>query len=66
LFLAELIKRGVLAPNLVVSFSHSDADIDEAIQAVAGALLVYRKALDEGLEKYAVGRSVKPVFRRFN
>jgi len=66
LFLAELMKRGVLAPNLVVSFSHSDADIDEAIQAIAGALQVYRRALDEGLEKYAVGRSVKPVFRRFN
>jgi glutamate-1-semialdehyde 2,1-aminomutase len=33
---------------------------------VHDALRVYRKALDEGIDKYLVGRSVKPVLRRFN
>jgi glutamate-1-semialdehyde 2,1-aminomutase len=27
---------------------------------------VYRKALDEGVEKYLEGRPIKPVYRRFN
>ena len=27
LFMQELIRRGVIAPSFVVSFSHSDADI---------------------------------------
>jgi glutamate-1-semialdehyde 2,1-aminomutase len=64
LFLQELIRRGVLAPSLVVSYSHSDLDIDRTIDAVDGALAIYRKALDEGPDAYLVGRSVQPVFRR--
>jgi glutamate-1-semialdehyde 2,1-aminomutase len=66
LFLQETIKRGLLMPSLVVSFSHSDADIDRTIEGIEGALLVYRKALEEGVDKYLVGRPVKPVFREFN
>lgn len=30
------------------------------------ALGVYKKALNEGIEKYLVGRPVKPVLRQFN
>ena len=66
LFLQEIIKRGVIAPSLVVSFSHTDDDIDRTIEAIVESLTIYRKALDEGIEKYLKGRSVKPVFRKFN
>jgi glutamate-1-semialdehyde 2,1-aminomutase len=66
LFLQELLKRNIIAPSLTVSFSHSDQDIDRTIEAVSEALCVYRKALNEGVEKYLVGRPVKPVFRKFN
>jgi glutamate-1-semialdehyde 2,1-aminomutase len=66
LFLQETIKRGLLMPSLVVSFSHTDADIDRTIECIAEALEVYRKALEEGVEKYLTGRPVKPVFREFN
>jgi glutamate-1-semialdehyde 2,1-aminomutase len=66
LFLQETIKRGLLMPSLVVSFSHTDADIARTIEGVTDALAVYRKALDEGVDKYLVGRPVKLVFRRFN
>jgi glutamate-1-semialdehyde 2,1-aminomutase len=66
LFMQELIRRGVIGPSFVVSFSHSDADIDRTAEAVHGALQVYRKALDEGIEKYLEGRPVMPVYRKFN
>ena len=66
LFLQETIKRGIIAPSLVVSFSHTDNDIDRTVEAIGESLNVYRKALAEGIEKYLVGRSVKPVFRPFN
>jgi glutamate-1-semialdehyde 2,1-aminomutase len=62
----ELIRRGIIAPSFVVSFSHSDADIERTAEAVYGAHLVYRKALDEGIDKYLEGRPVKPVDRRYN
>lgn len=66
LFLQELLRHGVLAPSLMVSYSHTDADIDRTIEAVDRALAVYRRALDEGVDRYLVGPPVKPVYRRFN
>lgn len=66
LFLQETIKRGLLMPSLVVSYSHSEEDVERTIGAVGEALEVYRKALQEGPDKYLVGRPVKPVFRKFN
>jgi glutamate-1-semialdehyde 2,1-aminomutase len=63
LFLQEMIKRGVLAPSFVVSYSHSDDDIDYTIDAVGDSLHVYRKALDEGVDRYLVGESVRPSVR---
>jgi glutamate-1-semialdehyde 2,1-aminomutase len=66
LLLQEIINRGILAPSLVVSYSHSDADIDKTIEIFHEAFQVYRKALDEGIENYLIGRPVKPVWRRFN
>jgi glutamate-1-semialdehyde 2,1-aminomutase len=66
LFMQEMIRRGVIAPSFVVSFSHSDEDIHRTAEAVDETLAIYRKALDEGVEKYLQGRPVKPVDRRFN
>ena len=66
LFMQELIQRGVIAPSFVVSFSHTDADIDRTAEAVYEAHVVYRKALDEGVEKYLEGRPVKPVNRKYS
>ncbi len=66
LFLQETIQRGLIMPSLVVSFAHTDADIDYTIAAVGEALAVYRRALDEGIEHYLIGRPVQPVFRTFN
>ena len=66
LFLQEMIRGGIIAPSFVVSFSHSDEVIDHTIEAVDRALGVYARALAEGLQKYLLGRPVKPVNRRFN
>lgn len=65
LFLQEMIRRGVLAPSFVVSYSHTDKDIEHTIQAAAEALRVYRRALEGNVHDYLVGRPVKPVFRPF-
>ena len=66
LLLQELIKRGVIGPSLVVSYSHRDQDIQETIDAFDGALGVYRDALEEGYEKYLVGRTSQVVYRDRN
>jgi glutamate-1-semialdehyde 2,1-aminomutase len=66
LVMQELIRRGVIGPSLVVSFSHTDEDIDRTAEAIHESLCIYRKALDEGIDKYLAGRPIRPVYRKFN
>jgi glutamate-1-semialdehyde 2,1-aminomutase len=66
LFIQETMKRGLLMPSSIVSFSHSDADIEETVQKIHEALVIYKKALNEGVEKYVKGRSIQPVWRKYN
>jgi glutamate-1-semialdehyde 2,1-aminomutase len=66
LFMQELVRGGVLAPSFVVSFSHSDEDIDRTVEVVAEALRKYRAALDGEVLDFIDGRPVKPVYRRLN
>jgi glutamate-1-semialdehyde 2,1-aminomutase len=66
LLLQETIRRGVLMPSLVVAYAHTDADIDRTIEALDGALGVYRQALDGGVERFLIGRPSEPVMRAYN
>jgi len=63
LFLQRSLRRGVLAPSLVSSYSHTPADIDETVDALAVALEVYRRAFDASLERFLPGGPVRPVYR---
>jgi glutamate-1-semialdehyde 2,1-aminomutase len=64
LFLQETIRRGVLMPSLVVSYSHSDADVDRTLDAIDGALAIYAQALEGGTEGLLVGEPSRVVFER--
>ncbi|MEZ2130684.1 MULTISPECIES: glutamate-1-semialdehyde 2,1-aminomutase [unclassified Sinorhizobium] len=66
LFLQETLRRGLLAPSLVVSYTHEDEDINRTVDAIDGALSVYRRALENGIEHFLVGRPSAVVFRAFN
>lgn len=65
LLMQEILRRGVLATSLVVNFSHREADIDRTIEVFSDAFAIYRRALDEGVDKYLRGRPVKPAIRSF-
>jgi glutamate-1-semialdehyde 2,1-aminomutase len=65
LWLQELMRRGVLAPSFVVSYSHTDETIDRTLEAIGDALMIYRQALEGGVDRFLSGRPVKPVFRRY-
>jgi glutamate-1-semialdehyde 2,1-aminomutase len=66
LLMQELIKRGVIGPSLIVSYAHTDDDIDQTIRAFEGSLEVYRQALSNGVERYLVGPPTQSVYRRYN
>ena len=59
------MSRGLIAPSLVVSYSHSEADIDAAADIIGEALQTYRVALEQGVHTVLRGRAVKPVMRPF-
>jgi glutamate-1-semialdehyde 2,1-aminomutase len=63
LFLQELLKRGVIAPSFVVSAALTDDDLRLTAEAVYEAGLVYRQALDHGIDGYLAGRPVQPALR---
>jgi glutamate-1-semialdehyde 2,1-aminomutase len=64
LFLQETLRRGVIMPSLVVSYSHTDQDIDRTIDAIDGALGIYAKALEGGSAAELAGRPSRTVFDR--
>jgi glutamate-1-semialdehyde 2,1-aminomutase len=66
LFIQETLKRGLIMPSMIVNYAHTDEDIDQAASRVHEALYVYRRAIDEGIEKYLPGRPVQSVYRKRN
>ncbi len=65
LFMQETIKRGLLMPSLIVSYAHTEADVEFTLEGIGEALIIYKKALNEGIDKYLKGPPVQPVFRKF-
>lgn len=66
LFNQEMIKQGVLIPWISVSQSHQSIELDLTLDAARNTLIVYQKALENGIEKYLQSPSIKPVFRKYN
>ena len=66
LFAQEMLKHGVMMPWLAVSQAHGQAELNLTLQAFDGALAVYARALNEGVEAHLHGPAIKPVFRTHN
>jgi spore coat polysaccharide biosynthesis protein SpsF len=65
LAMQEMIKRGILFQGAFVPcYSHTEADIHYFADAFTETLAVYKKALEEGVDKYLIGEPAKPVFRK--
>lgn len=66
LFSQEMIKSGVLMPWIALCYRHGAEELAITEEAICKTFSVYRRALDEGVEKYLQGPPIKPVFRKFN
>lgn len=66
LFAQEMMKNKILIPWVALSFSHTDAELSRTLESASAAFKVYAQALDSGVEKYLVGKAIKPVFRKYN
>ena len=63
LYLQEILRRGVLGQSYVISAAHSDADLEQTVEAARGAVAGYRRALEIGPERLLTGRPVAPAHR---
>jgi glutamate-1-semialdehyde 2,1-aminomutase len=66
LFSQEMIKNGVLMPWIALSYRHGAEEFAITERALDATFAIYRKALNDGVEKYLVGPAIKPVFRKHN
>nr|WP_321267001.1 glutamate-1-semialdehyde 2,1-aminomutase [uncultured Sulfurimonas sp.] len=66
LFSQEMIKNGVLMPWIAISYAHSDKELKITKRALEKTFEVYKKAVEDGYEKYLEGDVIKPVFRKYN
>jgi len=66
LFAQEMIKNGVMMPWIALSYSHGEKELELTKKALENTFKVYKKAVDEGFEKYLIGDVIKPVFRKYN
>jgi len=66
LFSQEMIKHGILIPWATNSYAHKKKELDLTLDAIEKTLVVYKKALDDGINKYLESRTIKPVFRKYN
>jgi len=66
LFSQEMIKHGVLIPWVSLCYEHKDAELQLTLEATKKSLAVYKMALEGNIKYHLVGRSIKPVFRKYN
>ena len=66
LFSQEMIRNGVLMPWIALSYRHGDSELNLTERAIEKTFAIYRKALEEGVDKYLEGPIIKPVFRKYN
>lgn len=64
-FMEQLLLHGVLATSFVVSDALSENDVARTLQAVDAACAVYRRALEDGVERHLHGRPVRPALRPY-
>ena len=53
-------------PWIALSYSHGENELEITQNALEKTFKVYKKAVDEGFDRYLKGNVIKPVFRKFN
>lgn len=66
LFAQEMLNNGVMMPYIAISYAHKELELQKTLSAVNSALVVYKDALMNGVERYLNSPIIKPVFRKFN
>ena len=61
-----MIKNNILMNGIAPSFSHKEKELEKTLVAIEKTLKIYKKALENGIDKYIKPTFIKPVFRKYN
>lgn len=63
----EMVKSSILMPSFIsICYRHKTNVIKKTKKIFYKAFEIYKKALLGNSKKYLLGKSIKPVFRKFN
>jgi len=66
LFMQEMIRNGVLMPQVCVTWRHGATELAAVRAALGATMQVLERAIEAGFDGLLEGPVVKPVFRRVN
>jgi glutamate-1-semialdehyde 2,1-aminomutase len=66
LFAQSMLDMNIIMPYIAISNSHKEKELAMTLEAVNYSLDIYRRAIDEGIEKFLKSTIIKPVFRKYN
>jgi glutamate-1-semialdehyde 2,1-aminomutase len=66
LFIQEMLKEKIIFSWIALSYSHKESELVRTLEAIQKVLIIYKRALEDGVDKYLQSPVIKPVFRRFN
>ena len=66
LFSQEMIKKGIMMPYIAISFAHQTEELKFTLEAIKGALKIFKKGLEGDVKEYLHSKPIKPVFRKYN
>jgi glutamate-1-semialdehyde 2,1-aminomutase len=66
LFMQEMVRNGVLMPQVCVTWRHREEEMGIVQRAIVATMPVLARAVEQGVAGLLEGPVVKPVFRRMN
>jgi glutamate-1-semialdehyde 2,1-aminomutase len=68
LFMQEMINNDIILPSGWLSFSyhHGQKELKKTKEALYNSMKIYKQALLKNCNKYLIGSSIRPVFRKYN
>lgn len=67
LFLQEMFKQGILMLTFMLTYSHSEKEVNETLKAIDKTFDVCKNAINKGsIKDFIKGPTIKPVFRKYN
>ena len=66
LFVEKMLESKILMPYISISFSHKQKELNFTLKGFKKSLILYKRALDNGIKDYLISKPIKPVFRKYN